>query len=390
MIDFAGIKFKNPFVIASGPITSKVELLKKAEKHGAIAASIKLTIDEQSFRGKLRTYSMPGHVIISPIDSRLDVSEGLKLVKDAKRSTSLILFANMASSGIDVNGWVELAKKFEKAGADILELNFCCPNIGLAISELDGKIEDKSRKIGAVTGEDPELCSRIVRAIKDKVKIPVVCKIIPGKVDLITLAKSCEKAGIDGLHVVGEPILGLPPVDIYADGKPLIPLLDGVSYGSTNGPVCKYNTYMVISQLARHTKLPLIGSGGLETWQDAINMIMWGAKLVSACSVIMWKGFETIEGVNKGIQKFMEEKGYNSYDDFRGQSLKYLTSPDKVRVIEGAAVVDPVICTGCGICLKPGHCIAIRINKGKAIVNENDCIGCGICVNLCPHAAIKI
>ena len=73
MIDFGGLKLRNPVVIASGPVSATIEQLEAADRAGAAAASIKQVMTRQTFRGNLRAYSVPDHVMIFPIDRRLDV-----------------------------------------------------------------------------------------------------------------------------------------------------------------------------------------------------------------------------------------------------------------------------------------------------------------------------
>ena len=84
MIEFAGVKFKNPFVVASSPLTNKLEWLKAADEHGAAAVSTKLTFVQQPFYGKLRMFNAPKEASIICYDRRLDIEEGLELTRKAK------------------------------------------------------------------------------------------------------------------------------------------------------------------------------------------------------------------------------------------------------------------------------------------------------------------
>ena len=387
MINFAGKKFKNAFVVSSGPLTSSIDLIKKAEKWGASAVSTKLTFVKVPFKSELRTYSIPGFALHMCTDRRLSKDEGLQLVRKVKKETSLIVFANISSQGNKLEDWVKLARGFEEAGADIIEANFCCTNIGLAAYELGEKTRDEFTS-GVMVGRIPELVKEVTEVLKNTVRIPVVPKIAPITQNLTEVAVACKEGGADGISVVGAGSNGLPSLDIYNQARPLIPLLKGVSFDCLTGPFNKFATYKVVAQLARSIKIPIIASGGIGNWRDAVEAMMWGATLVSATTSIMWNGFEIIKKINKGIKKFMKEQGYSSYDDFRGKALQYLTTPDKIKLIEGVAVVNEEKCNGCSICLRPGHCTAIEISNGKAYINEDKCLGCSICTTICPQGAL--
>ena len=126
-------------------------------------------------------------------------------------------------------------------------------------------------------------------------------------------------------------------------------------------------------------------------WQDAIEMIMFGAHAVSFCTLFMIKGFEALAEIEKGLKNYMEQQGFESIDDFRGAALQHITSSiSESEIIPNVARIDPEKCTGCGICLKPAHCLAITPENGKVVVNEAECIGCGTCFLLCPEGAVSI
>ena len=119
-------------------------------------------------------------------------------------------------------------------------------------------------------------------------------------------------------------------------------------------------------------------------------MIMWGATAVGICTYFMWYGFEPALEMLARIEEFMEEQQIESLTQIRGISMEYLTTPDKLRIVEGTAVVDTQLCNGCGLCTKPGHCDAITVPGDKAIIEPKRCIGCSICVSLCPRRAIHM
>jgi dihydroorotate dehydrogenase/NAD-dependent dihydropyrimidine dehydrogenase PreA subunit len=390
MISFSGLTLKNPIMIASGPLTAGIDLLKKAEDNGAAGASLKLTFEQVPFKGKLRAFSRPGRGLFFGIDRRLDKDEGLELMRRGKEQTSLMLLANMSSPSSDLDRWVSLAREFEQAGADMIEANMTCPHIGLP-SQLMGDTVREELRSGAQIGQIPELCRVIIQALKKAVQIPVIAKPYSSHPRFLETARAIEHGGADGISISSSIQNCLPEPDIYAGGRPKVPLLDMASVGIVTGdPLSKHAAFGRIAQVRNNTSLQVIASGGIAKWSDIVEMIMWGATAVGLCTHLMWYGFEAIPKMLKRLHRYMQEQDIASLDEIRGVALQYVRPPDQLRLIDGAAYVDPARCNGCGRCLKPGHCVAMAMEDTTVCVDPAHCIGCSVCVGLCPKKAIRM
>ncbi len=386
MIEFAGIKFKNPFVVASSPLTSTIRVLEEADRAGAAAASTKLTFVKQPFYGKLRMYNDPRVGSIVCHDRRLDLEEGERLIEQAKKRTSLVIMANITNDANDLEGWARLAKAMENAGADLIEANLICPNIHLTAKQL-GEPDREKQGGGALTGQDPSASRQVARAIKESVRIPLVCKLTPNVTDITAIALACKEGGAAAVCLAGAQ-LALPPVDIYHPGR-IYPLLRGASMGSLGGPATRLMAYASVAQTARRTGLPIIGGGGLQTWRHGIEFMMYGATLVTACTEVMWRGWDVVTKIVTGMDRFLAEQGYESFKDIIGAALPTLRPAAELEPLPGAPTVDLKSCNGCGLCSKPAHCHAIEMIDKKAVVHEAECYGCGICVAICPSKALS-
>ena len=382
-VKFRNLTLPNPITIASGPLTDKFSKMEQASLHDAGAVSLKLTFVQVPFQSEMRSFSLPGSVILSPTNKRLDIAHGFELMKEVKAELPVLMMANYSAVGDAEDDWRLMSEKFVEAGTDMLEPNFCCPNLDTSAAT-DTKKHDHG---GASIGENPEVCHKLVALMREITDVPIVPKIIPGdRARMIMSAQAMQDAGADGIHIVGAPISGLPPV--AENGAPDMPLLEGIPQGSTNGSVCRYSTYLATAQLAQGVDIPIIASGGLDTWRDVIDAMMWGASAVGVCSAIMWRGWEVIQDMNQGVKDFMDRNGHQTLDDFRGVALKNFTTPDKVSLVKGYAFVTEEHCIGCGRCLKPGHCEAVSMENEKAKVDPDKCIACGVCRHLCPTGAI--
>ncbi len=384
MIEFAGIKFRNPFVVASSPLTAKSFLLKKAYDCGAAAASTKLTLIKQPFYKKCRMYHDPQLGSIVCVDRRLDLEEGVRLIEETKKLVpDLILFSNITHEGADLESWEVLAKAMEEAGADLIEPNFICPNLSLTATRL-GK---KQGQGGALTGQDPDLAREVVKILKSAVKIPVVPKLTPNVADVTAVAAACMEGGADGLTLAGAQ-LSLPPVDLY-DLNHVYDLSVGGSFGSLGGQSCQLQGYAMVAQTAERVPLPIVGGGGIFDWKDATQYMLWGSTLVTACTSLMWHGFDLIPEILEGMEKYMKEMGFTSYDQMVGKALHNIRPASDLEMIPEVPVLDENLCTGCEVCLKPGHCYAIEMQDGLPVIDTEKCMGCGVCVAICPSGALS-
>lgn len=377
----SGHVYKSPFVIASSPLTDSVDLIKEAEDNGAGAVSTKLTMWVQPIKGVRKMYAERGVYNFNPSDKRNDLDEGLKLVRKAREATDLVIWANMAGPGEDIDGWVKLAKALEQAGAHALELNFNCPNFNV-------KPGASRPVVGAGVGKNPELAGLVSAEVKKGVGIQVYPKVSVDVADIIAIYKRIEGSGADGI-VVNGGYPGAPPIDIYRGGKPKIGTMRTCSFGGACGTMNRPYSNRFVALCAQNTNLMIAGGGGIEKWQDAVESIMFGATLTTMCSKLLWDGYPYLKKVIEGLERFMDEQGYESLGQMRGSALKTLVTNDALEYDTVPAKVDEAACIGCGACERVGSCKAISIVGKKAVVDLKRCIACGLCASLCPKQAIS-
>ena len=155
-VTIGGVTFKNPFFVASGPTTKSVRQLIEIERTGWAAASIKLSIDPAPYINRKPRYSLfkDREALAFTAEKRLTFQEGLQLIRDTKPHLhDLLLMANITYAGDNgVDGWVNMAVEFEKAGADIIELNMCCPNMSYNVEMTSGGGCSAKKQTGASMG----------------------------------------------------------------------------------------------------------------------------------------------------------------------------------------------------------------------------------------------
>lgn len=352
-VTIGGVTFKNPFFVASGPTTKSVKQLKRIEETGWAAASIKLSIDPAPYINRKPRYGIfkDRKALAFTTEKRLTFAEGLKLVEDAKKVlTDLKLFANITYAGDDgVAGWVNMAKKFEQAGADIIELNMCCPNMSYNLELTSGGTQTGKKQTGASMGQNANVAAEIVRAVKQAISIPLFVKLTPEGGKIAQVAKSLYEAGADAVGGTGNR-MGIPPINLDNPEKAFYHLQDEVSmscYCSTwLKPLAQRDTYEIRKVCGKEP--PIMACGGITNWRDAVEMVMCGGNLIGICAETLISGYDIVRPMIKGMHEFMEKNGYKTTDDFRSILVDEVKTANDVTLYAGyARIKEPNLSAPC-------------------------------------------
>ena len=352
-ISVKGVKFRNPFYISSGPTTKNIKQLIKAEECGWGGASIKLVIDPAPYINREPRYGWFSNkgIFAFTAEKRLTPDEGLKLVEEARKKTSeLIIFANITYAGERSveEGWGALAKRFESAGSHIIELNMCCPNMSFNV-ELSGEAHTDSPKTGASLGQDAEAVSYITKVVKEMVSIPVFVKLTPEGGKIAQVAKACIDAGADAVSGTANR-LAIPPFDIYHPGKAPYALQEEISLSCFSGewvkPLALRDTYEMRKLLGKE---PIIAAtGGIRSFRDVVEMALMGANLFGICTETIISGYGFLGNLIEDLKFYLEEMGYSSLEEIRGQIVEKLKSAEELTIFEGhAQIKDTTISAPC-------------------------------------------
>jgi len=335
------VRFRNPFFVASGPTTSTIKQLIRAEECGWGGASLKLTIAPEPYINRMPRYGWHEEqgAFAFTAEKRLIPEECLDLIYEARKKTSeLVLLANITYAGEEdiVTGWGGMAKQFQDAGAHAIELNMCCPNMSFNL-DTSNKEQSSGPKTGASLGQDPDAVSQITKAVVDSVDIPVFVKLTPEGGNVATVADACFKAGA---HAVGGTAnrLAIPPFDIYNPGSP-IHLQKELSLSCLSGewikPLGLRDVYEIRKLVGND---PIItGAGGVRNYEDVIQMAYMGANLFGICTETIITGFDLVKPIIEGIKDFFEKTGHKSLEEIRGSIVHELQSAKTVTLTEGTS-----------------------------------------------------
>jgi len=391
-VDFCGIRFPNPFILASAPPAATMEMIGRAFEAGWAGAITKtMVIDEKawvdvtprlwqlSFPNSTKDYKKIYGFENIELGTQRSFSTWLKEIEQLrKKYPKNVIMASIMDDASKPEGWQLLAKKVEEAGAHIVELNFSCPH---GMTELGG--------MGAAIGQNPDLSKKITKWVTDVVKIPVMPKMTANAADVAVIAKACVEGGakaIAGINTVGA-IIGV-------DLETYVPYPSVTGYSATgglSGPAIKPIALKCIADIARAVKVPVSGLGGLNAWEDAVEFLLLGASTVQLCTAVMTRGYGVIEGLMDGLQKYMNLKGFQSVSEMVGLSLKKLKMhvdlSREARVVASINKNLCIICNRCFISCRDAASQAVSIQSDRSLMVEREkCIGCSLCQQVCPVA----
>jgi len=198
--------------------------------------------------------------------------------------------------GHSVAEYEEVCEKINEADIDLVELNISCPNIS------EG---------GKAFGLDTVAVNEVVSKSKVKLsKKPLMVKLSPNVTDIAEIAKAAEAAGADALSLINT-LLGMK-VDIYRRQAPFKNKVAGLS-----GPAIKPVAVRMVYQVYKAVKLPIIGMGGIQSGEDAIEFMMAGARAI-AVGTASFQNPKATEKILQEIEGFMDRENINDINEIVG------------------------------------------------------------------------
>lgn len=209
-------------------------------------------------------------------------------------------------------------------------------------------------------------------------KLPILAKLSPNYPDIVDVARRCIEAGADGF-TVGDSKGPVLRIDIQT-GRPISGGCDGNAWLSGAGlkPFALRN----VLDVRNFTHLPIIGMGGVCTWEDCIEMVMAGANMVGLCSSLVTRGSGVIGEMNRGIDTYLQAKNLQDLQQIQGVVRRHISSVDLQQDLPLS--FQPQHCTQCGQCAQVCVYHAWELNsQGFPVFQPDLCSKCGMCLSLC-------
>jgi len=383
---FLGIDFENPFLLASAPPTALIESIDKAFEMGWGGAVLKtitpddLEMNEASPRyavlqDKKRIIGFQNIELLSHQTIQY-WCDGIKFLKQ-KHPHKVIIASIMAP--VNKNAWQDLVKVINNTPADAFELNFSCPH---------GMPE---KGIGMAIGTDAEISAQITKWVKEVAQKPVFVKLSPNVTDITRIARAVANEKADGLAAINT-VQGFMGIDLQTF-NPILNVNGKTTYGGCSGTMVKPIGLRCVSQLRQACNLPILGMGGISTWEDAAQYIAVGSDALQVCTEVMLNGYKVIGPMLKGLQTYLEEKGFANIRALKDKAIERISSHEKLpKMPLSYPQINHDKCGRCGkcvtICSESEH-QALHLDDGYIVVDKSRCVGCGLCRFACPAGAIS-
>lgn len=284
-VSLGGVSLKNPVMVASGTFGAGEEYAEfvDLERLGAVVTKGVSNVPwpgnptpriAETKSGMLNAIGLqnPGMEVFCQRE--------LAYLKEVDTKVIVNVCGKSTSDYLDV-----VERLSEETRVDLLEINISCPNV---------------KEGGIAFGQDPKAVEEITRQIKAKAKQPVIMKLSPNVTDITVTAKAAEAGGADVISLVNT-FTGMK-IDVQRQTFALANRTGGLS-----GPAIHPLAVRMVYEASRAVTIPVIGMGGIETAEDALEMILAGATAVSVGTANFYHPTATVE-IIEGIAAYMEEK----------------------------------------------------------------------------------
>ena len=299
-VNLCGVTLRNPLVLASGVWGSSAETLIRAGREGAGAVTAKSISLEPRAGHPNPTVLGWGHGIINAVGlANPGAEEGRRMLERAKEGLAPLGVALIASVFANTQAdFVDVAQAIAPAAPDFIELNISCPNV-----------ESEFGRPFALDCLDAANVTRAVRAAYDG---RLLVKLSPNTPDIAAIAQAVAGAGADGITAVNTLGPGMV-IDVRARRPILANRVGGVS-GPALGPIALRCVYEITAAV----DIPVIGTGGVGSGEDAMAMIMAGATAVGVGSALQGEGSAVFGRIGTELEELMRQEGYRRLEEIRG------------------------------------------------------------------------
>lgn len=297
-VSLAGLRLEGPLLLASGIVGVTVRSLTRAIESGAGAAVSKSIGLEprEGYRNPTVVATDSGllnAVGLSNPGARV-FSEELSEVKGKSLPIIVSIFGG---------GPVEFGRVTEILDAgDFLayELNLSCPHV---------------EGVGTEIGHDPEVVASVVKAVRSKTKKPIFAKLSANTHRTLEVARAAVASGADGLTAINT--MRAMAIDTET-GRPILTHRFGGLSGSAIRPIAVATVFELHASL----RVPIIGCGGVSTWEHAVELMLAGASAVQL-GTALYEGYGVFGSINQGIERYMKKKGYRKVNEMVGLGHKF-------------------------------------------------------------------
>ena len=285
-VNIAGVHFDNPIIGASGTVGFGREYSKlyPLSVFGGISCK-GTTLKERCGNPPPRIAETPMGMLNAVGLQNPGVEHFIKNELPWLKQQNTVVIANAAGSTEE--DYCNIAEILSDTDVDMIELNISCPNV---------------KEGGVQFGTSPESVEKITSAVRKHCTKPLIIKLSPNVSDIAAVALAAEAAGADAVSLINT-LTGMR-IDINSH-RPIISNITGGMSGPAVFPVAVRMVY----QVKKAVKIPVIGLGGISTWQDAVEMIIAGADAIQIGTVLFTDPYAPLK-ISEGLHGYLDTHGY--------------------------------------------------------------------------------
>ena len=291
------LALERPTILASGILGISLDIFERLYRSGAGAVVTK-SLSKEPWDGYVNPtiFSVKGGGWLNAVGlANPGATEFSNMISKSHEVPIIVSLVGSTEDDFDF-----MIKQFENCKISAYELNLSCPHVA---------------KVGLEVGDDVELVKKIVKKVKSDTNVPVIAKVGLGTTNYLdTVGAACE-AGADGITAINT--IRAMAIDVETQ-KPILSNKIGGLSGTPIKPIAVRCVYEISSKF----DIPIIGCGGISTWEDAVEFILAGASAVQFGSVLGEHWAEVFAEINSGIQNYMEQKGFSSIGEMVGKAKR--------------------------------------------------------------------
>lgn len=293
-VEFAGVSFKNPVVLCSGTCGFGRELdeLFDIQQLGGISSK-GLTLNPRGGNDGIRVWETPSGMMNSVGLENPGVRGFIETELPWINKKDTVNIVNLG--GHSIEDYLTGLELLDGQELDILELNISCPNV----------------KAGGMNfGVKTEMAREVVRQCRAACHHKMMVKLSPNAEDVVALARVCEEEGANAVSLVNT-FLGME-IDLVTRR----PVFEN-TYAGLSGPAIRPIALRMVHQVAKAVSIPVMGMGGITSWQDALQFIMAGAACVQVGTATFMKPDCSLD-IIAGLEAYLEREGIASISELCG------------------------------------------------------------------------
>ena len=286
-ISLFGKKLKNPLFLPSWIINDIADHRLAVEAGVGCLVLKSLTIEKREGNPLPRVIKFNCGFINSVGLRNPGLERGKKEVADFLKKYNTPTIVSVFATNI--SDFQRLVSNFVELSPFAIELNLSCPNV--------------ADEFGEMISKKTKMVYQVIKAVKKEAKkIPIICKLSPNVENIGEAAKTAEEAGADAISAINTLASGM-----MIDIKKRKPIL-GTKKGGISGEAIRPLAIAKIYEIYEVVKIPILGMGGVSCFEDVIEMMMAGARLVGVGSAVYTKGWGVYQKILSGLKEFLKNE----------------------------------------------------------------------------------